>query len=94
MEELHESLRYSLLCPGCDGVLRFVLSAFDTRVWLLLGVTLHGASFAMVLIVAQIYLEKNIEIAWRARAQALFSLMTSGVGNLLGYLGSGWLFSA
>ncbi len=74
------------------GVLRFAFSACDTRGWLLLGVTLHGASFVLVLILAQIYLEKNVEIAWRARAQALFSLMTSGVGNLLGYLGSGWWF--
>lgn len=74
------------------GVLRFVFSACNTRGWLLLGVTLHGASFVLVLIIAQIYLEKNVEIAWRARAQALFSLMTSGVGNLLGYLGSGWWF--
>jgi nucleoside transporter len=74
------------------GVLRFVFSACNTRGWLLLGVTLHGASFVLVLIIAQIYLEKNVETAWRARAQALFALMTSGVGNLLGYLGSGWWF--
>jgi len=29
---------------------------------------------------------------WRARAQSLMSLMTSGVGNLLGYLGTGFWF--
>jgi nucleoside transporter len=74
------------------GVLRFVFCAFNTPLWLLLGVTLHGASFVLVLILAQIYLEKNVEPAWRARAQALFALMTGGVGNLLGYLGSGWWF--
>jgi hypothetical protein len=76
------------------GVLRFAFSACDNRPGLLFGVFLHGASFVLVLIVAQIYLEKNVEIAWRARAQALFALMTSGVGNLLGYLGSGWWFAA
>jgi nucleoside transporter len=75
------------------GVLRFVFSAFNTPVWLLLGVSLHGASFVLVLIIAQIYLEKNVEPAWRARAQALFAVMTSGFGNLLGYLGSGWWFN-
>jgi hypothetical protein len=48
----------------------------------------------LVLITAQIYLEQRIDTAWRARAQALFTLMTSGVGNLLGYLGTGWWFSA
>ena len=76
------------------GVLRFVFSAFNTKGWLLLGVFLHGASFVLVLIIGQIYLEHHVEVAWRARAQALFALMTSGVGNLLGYLGSGWWFHA
>jgi hypothetical protein len=85
----------SLIAAGLVfGVLRFAFSAVDTRFWLLFGVFLHGASFVLVTIIAQIYLEKNVEIAWRARAQALFSLMTSGVGNLVGYLGSGWWFSA
>ena len=41
-----------------------------------------------------IYLNERIDAAWRARAQALFSLMTSGAGNLIGYLGTGWWFAA
>ena len=86
-------MKWVLTCGLGFGVLRFALSACDTRMWLLLGVSLHGASFVLVLIVAQIYLEKNVEIAWRARAQALFTMMTSGVGNLVGYLGSGWWFN-
>jgi fatty acid desaturase len=28
----------------------------------------------------------------QARAQALFSMLTGGVSNLLGYLGTGWVF--
>lgn len=75
------------------GVLRFAFSACNTPFWLLLGVSLHGASYVLVFIMAQIYLEKNVETAWRARAQALFTLMTSGLGTLVGYLGSGWWFS-
>ena len=76
------------------GVLRFATSACNTPFWLLLGVSLHGASFVLVLIVTQIYLEQNVEVVWRARAQALFTLMTSGAGNLIGYLGSGWWFAS
>jgi hypothetical protein len=64
------------------------------KLWVLAGVLLHGCSFTLVLITAQIYLEKRVDAAWRARAQALFTLMTSGVGNLLGYLGTGWWFIA
>jgi len=75
------------------GVLRFALSAVNGKYWLLAGVALHGASFALVYITAQIYLEQRVDPAWRTRAQALLSLMGNGVGNLLGYLGSGWWFA-
>jgi hypothetical protein len=55
---------------------------------------LHGFAFALFFITAQIYLEQRIEGAWRARAQALFTLMNGGFGNTLGYLGCGWWFAA
>jgi nucleoside transporter len=75
------------------GVLRFALSAMNGKASLLAGIILHGCSFTLVFITAQIYLEQRIESAWRARAQALLTLMNSGVGNLIGYLGTGWWFS-
>jgi hypothetical protein len=76
------------------GVLRFVLCALDSKASLLAGVVLHGCSFALVIITAQIYLDQRVDAAWRARAQALMSLMNGGVGNLIGYLGTGWWFAA
>jgi len=79
--------------PGL-GVVRFALSAVNGKAWLLAGVVLHGCSYTLVYITAQIYLDQRVDIAWRARGQALFSLMTSGVGNLIGYLGTGWWFVA
>ena len=76
------------------GVMRFVFSAMDTKASLLVGVALHGASFVLVFITAQIFLDQNIAPAWRNRAQALLTLLNGGVGNLIGYLGSGWWFDA
>jgi len=76
------------------GVLRFVLSAINGKAWLLAGVVLHGCSFTLVYITAQIYLDQRVEAAWRGRAQALMALMNGGVGNLIGYLGTGWWFAA
>lgn len=74
------------------GVLRYTLCALDRQLWLLIGVALHGASFTLFYITAQIYLNERVDHAWRARAQALMSLMNSGVGNLVGYIGTGlWL---
>lgn len=75
------------------GVLRFALCALDTRAAVLAGVTLHGLSFTFVFITAQIYLDERVDPSWRARAQALMSLASGGVGNLLGYLGTGAWFA-
>ena len=76
------------------GLVRFGFCALNSKAWLLAGVVLHGCSYTLVFITAQIYLEQRVEAAWRARAQALLALMNGGVGNLLGYLGTGWWLSA
>jgi len=76
------------------GVLRYGLCALGGKFWLLAGITMHGFAYALFFITAQIYLEQRIEARWRARAQALLTLMLSGFGNTLGYLGCGWWFAA
>ncbi len=76
------------------GIVRFGLCALNEAHWVLIGITLHGVSYTLVYITAQIYLDDRVDSAWRARAQALMSLMTGGVGNLLGYLGTGWWLAA
>jgi nucleoside transporter len=86
-------LKWIFLCGLGLGVLRFALSALNTKAWLLLGISLHGASFTLVFITAQIYLDQRVDAAWRARAQALMTLMSGGVGNLIGYLGAGGWFA-
>src|SRR5262249_46121681 len=86
-------LKWIFACGLTFGVLRFTLNAFNTKVFALAGTLLHGCSFTLVFITAQIYLDQRVNPAWRARGQALLSLMNSGVGNLLGYLGTGWWFT-
>ena len=71
------------------GVLRYAACALNTPFWLLAGITMHGCAFTLYLITTQIYLEQRIDSAWRARAQALYTLMLAGVGNTIGYLGCG-----
>ena len=75
------------------GLIRYVLCAFDTKASLLVGVTLHGFAFTLFFITAQLYLDERVDPRWRVRAQALMSLMTSGIGNLIGYLSCGWWFA-
>jgi hypothetical protein len=74
------------------GLIRYLFSAFNTPGWVLLSVTLHGFTYTLYFTTAQIYLNERIETAWRARAQALLSLMVAGVGHLVGYLGGGMWF--
>ena len=86
-------LKWIFACGLGFGVLRFGLCALNGKLWVLAGVLLHGCSYTLVLITAQIYLDQRVDATWRARGQALLSLMNSGVGNLVGYLGTGWWFS-
>jgi MFS family permease len=90
----HWRLKWIFTLGLVFGVLRFGLCALDERAALLAGVALHGCSFTLVFITGQIYLEERIDPAWRARAQALLALVTGGVGNLAGYLATGWWFAA
>src|SRR5262245_10664761 len=86
-------LKWILASGLAFGVARFAFSALDSRAWLLVGIILHGCSFTPVYITAQIYLDQRVDSAWRTRAQALMSLMNNGVGNLIGYLGTGAWFA-
>lgn len=72
------------------GLLRYVLFMFDTPAWVVAGIVLHGLAYTLYFITTQIYLEDRISPALRTRAQALLTLLTGGVGNLLGFLTSGW----
>ncbi len=91
---LHWRLKWIFACGLAIGIARFALSAANTKSLLLLGIMLHGASFVLVFVTAQIYLDQRIDPAWRVRAQALLTLMNGGVGSLIGYLGTGWWFAA
>jgi hypothetical protein len=67
------------------GVARYLLYACDAPIPLLFGVGLHGLAYTFIFISAQIYLANEIAPEWRTRAQALLSMLTSGIGSLLGY---------
>jgi len=56
-------LKWIFACGLGLGVLRFALSAMNGRAWVLAGVVLHGCSFALVFITAQIYLDQRVDAA-------------------------------
>jgi len=89
---LNHRLKWIITAGMVFGLIRFVLAGLNTGPSLVISVTLHGASYVLIYISAQIYLNQHIAAGWRTRAQALLTLMNSGVGNLVGYLGCGWWF--
>lgn len=79
-------LKWLFLAGIACGALRYGFFMFDTLPALCAGIFMHGLCFTLFFMSAQIYLEQRIAPAMRARAQALLSLMMSGIGNLVGYL--------
>ncbi|MEI6713388.1 MAG: MFS transporter [Verrucomicrobiota bacterium] len=73
------------------SALRYLLFATNHPVAVFAGIFLHGICFTLFFIPAQIYVEQYIDRSMRFRAQSLMTLLISGFGNLLGYLGCGWL---
>ena len=83
-------LKWVFLTGIAIGLVRYALFALNTPAALIAGIVLHGCSFTLFFITAQIYLELRVAPELRARAQGLVTLMTVGFGNLAGYLGCGW----
>lgn len=90
----HVRLKWIFLTGIGFAILRFALFSLDSRAWLVAGITLHGLTYGLYFITTQIYLAERIDKEWRSRAQALLALLTGGVGNLIGYLCTGWWRSA
>lgn len=83
-------LKWLFLGGIAAGLLRYVLYAYNTIPTVYVGIAIHGICFTLFYMTAQIYLEQRIPPAMRSRAQALLSLMMSGIGNFIGYQTCGW----
>lgn len=86
-------LKWILATGLAFGVLRYVACATNHQIWLLVGIALHGITYTLFFTTAQIYVNERVDPQWRARGQALLTLLLAGVGHLVGYLGSGWWFN-
>jgi len=72
----------------------FALGAPDGVAWMIMaGIVLHGACYDFVYVAGQVYIDKKATPAIRAQAQGLFVLVSYGVGQGLGTLAAGWIFS-
>jgi len=83
-------LKWILLAGLGFALARYGLFALNTRNSVVAGIALHGCVYTLFFTTAQIYVNERVEAAWRTRAQALLTLMNSGVGYFIGYLVCGW----
>jgi nucleoside transporter len=75
--------RYGLfMLAGVTGV----------RWWLVPGVALHGLCYTFYFITAQIFIDRRVEPGLRGQAQGLITLVSGGLGSLIGTLTVGQLF--
>ena len=85
-------LKWILLTGLGFALARYGLFALNTKASMIAGIIMHGCVYTLFFTVAQIYVNERVDVAWRTRAQALLTLMNSGVGYLIGYLVCGWWF--
>lgn len=70
--------------------LRYATLAIDPPLWLAVaGIPLHGVGVACFTIAGQLYMDGQSRAEGRASAQALYTVVTSGVGSFLGSLLAG-----
>lgn len=70
------------------SALRFGMSAYAGEsgliLWHIGGIALHGMCYTFYFITAQVFMDRRVEPGMRSQAQGLFSLVTGGIGPLLG----------
>ncbi len=80
------------------SVLRYGLSGYSgftgTVGWHLAGIGLHGVCYTFYFVTVQVYMNRRVEPRLRGQAQGLLSLMTAGIGTLVGAFFCGWLRDA
>ena len=84
-----------LLIGMLAWVLRYVLFAYGNNeelVWMLyIGIILHGICYDFFFVTGQIYVDNTAPKAIQASAQGLITIITYGIGMLIGSLASGWV---
>lgn len=59
--------------------------------WHIAGIAFHGVCYTFYFITAQVFLDRRVDPSMKGQAQGLFSMVSSGLGPLLGALLCGWL---
>jgi MFS family permease len=77
------------------SAVRFGMSAYAGASgligWHIGGIMLHGMCYTFYFITAQVFLDRRVERGMRGQAQGLLTLVSGGLGPLIGAAFCGWL---
>ena len=59
--------------------------------WHIGGIAMHGLCYTFYFITAQVFLDRRVDPGMKGQAQGLLSMVSGGVGPLVGALFCGWL---
>ena len=70
------------------GVVRFgslwLAAEVDSMAWIVVGVMLHGLNYTLFFVTAQVFLQNRVPAEVKIQAQAMYAMMTTGLGSALG----------
>ncbi|MEL6124337.1 MAG: MFS transporter, partial [Bacteroidota bacterium] len=91
-------VKWMLLIGMLSWAVRYVLFSLGVdqeMIWMLyLGVILHGICYDFFFVTGQIYVDDAAPKEIQASAQGFITLLTYGVGMLIGSRASGWIVDA
>jgi MFS family permease len=63
-----------------------IAGATGGSAWLIGGIALHGLCYTLYFITGQLFLDRRVEPEMRSQAQGLLSLVSNGLGSVIGTL--------
>jgi MFS family permease len=90
-------VKWMIVCSLAAWVLRYSLfagAAAYSSLWMVMtAIILHGICFDFLYVVGAIYVDKKSTPENRGQAQGLFVFITTGIGQMIGTMVTGWLFN-
>ena len=81
-------IKWVMMTAIAIGFIRFISYALGAHLESLflvsVGIVLHGLNYTLFFVTSQVFLQKRVPVAVKIQAQALYAVMTTGLGNALG----------
>jgi len=81
-------IKWVMMSAIVIGVIRFfslwMAAEINSMAWVITGVMLHGLNYTLFFVTAQVFLQQRVPAEVKIQAQAVYAMMTTGLGSALG----------